>query len=87
MSEADGILRFSLGNLARSDDPGEFVLVRREGANRVALQTVGLLCSGDDIDEPRAVRLSGSAASASGWATPVLLTSSGETGNLGQHPS
>lgn len=63
--EADGILRFSVGDLAWSDDPGEFVLVRREGANRVALQTVELLRSLDDIDEPRAVRLSGSGPASS----------------------
>ncbi len=63
--EADGILRFSVGDLAWSDEPGEFVLVRREGANRVALQTVELLRSLDDIDEPRAVRLSGSGPASS----------------------
>ena len=63
--EADGILRFSVGDLAWSDEPGEFVLVRREGANRVALQTVELLRSLEDIDEPRAVRLSGSGPASS----------------------
>ena len=63
--EADGILRFSVGDLAWSDDSGQFVLVRRENANRVALQTVEVLRSLDDIDEPRAVRLSGSGPASS----------------------
>ena len=63
--EADGTLRFSVGGLAWSDEPGDFVLVRREGANRVALQTVELLRSVDDIDEPRAVRVSGSGPASS----------------------
>ena len=63
--EADGTLRFSVGGMAWSDEPGDFVLVRREGANRVALQTVELLRSVDDIDEPRAVRVSGSGPASS----------------------
>ena len=70
--QADGTLRFSVGDLAWSDDPGDFVLVRREGANRVALQTVELLRSVDDSDEPRAVRLSGS-----GPASSVAVLSKG----------
>jgi len=63
--EADSILRLSAGELAWSNDPGEFVLVRREDANRAALQTGALLRSVDDIDEPRAVRLSGSGPASS----------------------
>ena len=62
---ADGILQFSVGELAWSDEPGDFVLVRREAANRVAQQTVEVLRSQDDIDEPRAVRLSGSGPASS----------------------
>ena len=63
--EADGTLRFSMGDLAWSDEPGEFVRVRREDANQVALQTVELLRRLDDIDEPRALRLSGSGPASS----------------------
>lgn len=63
--EADGILRFSMGDLAWSDEPGQFVRFRREGANQVALQTVGLLRNLDDSDEPRALRLSGSGPASS----------------------
>ena len=44
----------------QSDD-----LVRREAANRVAQQTVEVLRSLDDIDEPRALRLSGSGPASS----------------------
>jgi hypothetical protein len=63
--EADSILRFSIGDLAWSDEPGEFVLFRREDANQVALQTIELLRSLDDSDEPRALRLSGSGPASS----------------------
>lgn len=70
--EADSILRFSIGDLAWSDEPGEFVLFRREDANQVALQTIELLRSLDDSDEPRALRLSGS-----GPASSVAVLASG----------
>jgi len=70
--EADSILRFSIGDLAWSDEPGEFVLFRREDANQVALQTIELLRSLDDSDEPRALRLSGS-----GPASSVAVLSKG----------
>jgi hypothetical protein len=63
--EADGALRFSIGDLAWKDEAGEFILLRREDANRIALQTVESLRSLDDIDEPRALRLSGSGPASS----------------------
>ena len=58
--EANGALRFSIGDLAWNDEPGDFVLVRREDANQIALQTANLLKGLDGIDEPSDLRLSGS---------------------------
>lgn len=63
--EAVGALRFSVGDLAWSEEPGEFVRLRREDANRVALQTVELLRGLDGIDDPRALRLNGSGPASS----------------------
>lgn len=63
--QADGALRFSVGDLAWSDEPGEFVAFPREDANEVARRTVELLRGVDDIDEPRDVRVSGSGPASS----------------------
>ena len=63
--EADGGLRFSIGDLAWSDEPGEFVVVRREDVNQVALSTVELLRSLDGIEQPSDVRVSGSGPASS----------------------
>lgn len=55
-----GSLRFSMGDLAWSDEDGESVRFPREDAGRVALQTVDLLRGLDGVDDPRALRVSGS---------------------------
>lgn len=70
--DADGILRFSMGDSAWGEEPGDFVRVRRDSANQVAAQTVQLLRNLDDIDEPRALRLS-----ASGPASSVAVLGQG----------
>lgn len=57
---AEGTLRFSMGDRVWSDEPGDFILVRREDANQIAVQTANLLKGLDGIDEPRNLRLSGS---------------------------
>ena len=41
--ETNGVLRFSVGDRARSDDAGDFIRVRRDDANQVARRTVELL--------------------------------------------
>ncbi|MEX1175092.1 MAG: hypothetical protein WEB51_05940 [Mycobacterium sp.] len=63
--EAPGVLRFAVGDLAWSDEPGDFTPVRREDANQVALQTVELLRGVDGIDDPGALRVSGSGPASS----------------------
>jgi hypothetical protein len=63
--EASGALRFSLGDRAWSDDPRQFVRVRRDDINQAAAQTVGLLRSLNGIDEPGSLRLSGSGPASS----------------------
>lgn len=63
--DADGILRFGVGDLAWSDEPGDFVRVRREYANQVAVQTVDLLRSLEGIGQPSDVRVSGSGPASS----------------------
>ena len=63
--EADGILRFSIGDRAWSDEPDDFVLARRDDVNQVAVQTVDLLRGLDGIDGPGALRVSGSGPASS----------------------
>ncbi len=63
--DAPGTVRFGVGDLAWSDEPGEFVRVRRDDANQVAAQTVNLLRGLDGIDQPCALRLSGSGPASS----------------------
>jgi hypothetical protein len=70
--EADGILRFSIGDLAWSDEPGDFVRIRREDANEVARKTADLLRGLDGVDDPRALRVSGS-----GPASTVAVLAAG----------
>ena len=84
--EADGVLRFSTGDLAWSDEPGDFVVVRREDFNQVALSTVTLLRGLDRIDGPGDLRVSGSgpASSVAVLATGGFL-SCGEPADV--HPA
>ena len=63
--QPDGGLRFSIGDLAWSDEPGDFVIVRREDVNQVAAQTVELLRGLDGIEGPADVRVSGSGPASS----------------------
>lgn len=70
--QADGELRFSVGHLAWSDEPGDFLPFPREDVNQAALRTVEVLRSVDDIDEPRALRLS-----ASGPASSIAVLAMG----------
>lgn len=63
--QPDGGLRFSIGDLAWSDEPGDFVIVRREDVNQVAAQTVELLRGLDSIEGPADVRVSGSGPASS----------------------
>ena len=67
-----GALRFSVGNLAWSEEPGDFVVGRREDANELARQTVGVLRGVDGIDVPRDLRVS-----ASGPASSVAVLATG----------
>ena len=57
--------RFSMGDLAWSDGPGDFVVVRHEDVNQVAAQTVELLRGLDGIEGPADVRVSGSGPASS----------------------
>lgn len=70
--ETDGVLRFSIGERAWSDEAGDFVRIRRDDANQVARQTVQLLRGLDAVDGPEALRLSGS-----GPASSVSVLASG----------
>lgn len=63
--QADGTLRFSVGDLAWSDEPGAFVSFPREDVNGVARQTVELLRGVDGIDGPDDLRVSGSGPASS----------------------
>lgn len=58
--DADGGLRFSVGDRAWSDEPGDFLPVGRNDINTVAAQTVEVLRSLDGIEQPGDVRFSGS---------------------------
>ncbi|MBU3750717.1 MAG: hypothetical protein FGM52_09740 [Mycobacterium sp.] len=58
--QADGVLRLSIGDRAWSDEPGDFVEIRRTEANEVAASTVELLRGVEGIDGPGALRVSGS---------------------------
>ena len=71
--QPNGELRFSMGDLAWSDEPGDFVLVRREDVNQVAAQTVELLRGLDRIEGPGDVRVSGSGPA----STVAVLTRAG----------
>lgn len=68
----NGLLRFSVGDRAWSEEPGEFLPFRRADFNWAAVQTVEVLRSVDGIDEPRDLRLSGS-----GPASSVAALASG----------
>ncbi len=70
--ETATVLRFSIGDSAWSDDPGDVVRIRRDDANRVALKTVELLRGLDGVDGPDALRLS-----ASGPASSVAVLATG----------
>ncbi len=58
--QAPEVLRFAVGDLAWSDEPGDFTSVRVQDANQVARETVDLLRGVDSIDDPGALRVSGS---------------------------
>ena len=63
--DSEGVLRFSMWDSAWGDEPDDFVRVPRDGANRVAAQTVEVLRGLDGVDEPSALRLSGSGPASS----------------------
>jgi hypothetical protein len=58
-------LRFSIGGRAWSDEDGASIQVRREDANQIALQTVHTLREVAKVDDPGALRLSGSGPASS----------------------
>ena len=58
--DAAGRLWFSVGALSWSDEDDAAVQVSRENPNQVAAQTVGVLRSVADLNEPSDLRLSGS---------------------------
>ena len=80
--EAPGVLRFAAGDLAWSDEPGDFTSARLEDANQVARETVELLRGVDGIDDPGALRVSGSgpASSVSVLAKGGFLSAGGPQG-------
>ena len=80
--QADDVVRFSIGDRAWSDEPDDFVLVRREDVNQVALQTVALLRGLDGINGPGALRVSGSgpASSVAVLAKAGFLSGGGPSG-------
>ena len=63
--DAAGRLWFSVGALAWSDEDDAAVQVSREDPNQVATQTVGVLRSVADLNEPGDLRLSGSGPASS----------------------
>lgn len=73
-SSAAPVLRlwFSIGDLAWSDEEGSSVPITREDANHVARKTVELLRGLNGVDEPGALRVSGS-----GPASAVSVLASG----------
>jgi hypothetical protein len=58
-------LRFSIGELAWSDEDGASIQVRGEDANQIAVQTVHTLRELAKVDDPGALRLSGSGPASS----------------------
>jgi hypothetical protein len=84
--ETDGMLRFSVGDRAWSDEPGDFARVRREDANQVADKTVELLRGLDGISGPDALRVSGSGP-ASSVAVLARAGFLGVGGSSGVHPA
>jgi len=84
--QAPEVLRFAMGDLAWSDVPGDFTSVRVQDANRVARETVELLRGVDGIDDPGALRVSGS-----GPASSVAVLAKGgflsAGGPEGVHPA
>lgn len=70
----DGASRlwFSIGDLAWSDEEGSSVPIAREDANQIARKTVELLRGLDKVDDPGALRVSGS-----GPASAVSVLASG----------
>lgn len=83
--EPTGALRLSIGDRAWSQEAGAFVEFGRADANQAARQTVDLLRGLDGIDEPGALRLSGS-----GPASTVSVLAKGGfldgTGSRDTHP-
>ena len=63
--DAAGRLWFSIGALSWSDEDDAAVQVSREDPNQVAAQTVGVLRSVADLNEPSDLRLSGSGPASS----------------------
>ncbi|OBI42725.1 hypothetical protein A5707_06020 [Mycobacterium kyorinense] len=63
--DAAGRLWFSVGALGWSDEDGAAVQVSREDPNRVAAQTVGVLRSVAELNEPSDLRLSASGPASS----------------------
>jgi hypothetical protein len=63
--DAAGRLWFGLGALSWSDEDDATVQVSREDPNQVAAQTVGVLRSVADLNEPSELRLSGSGPASS----------------------
>ncbi|MEI7718099.1 MAG: hypothetical protein WCI78_18775 [Mycobacterium sp.] len=83
--EADGVLRFAVGDLAWSDEPGDFFRFPIDNANEVARKIVEILRGLDDIDDPAALRVSGS-----GPASSVAVLAKGgflRAGPQGVHPA
>ncbi len=64
-------LRFSIGDHAWSDEEGSSLPFSRQDANQIASKTVELLRGLDDVDDPSALRVSGSGPAS---AVSVLAT-------------
>ena len=58
-------LWFSMGDLGWSDEAGASIQVRREDVNKVAVTVVDLLRAVDGLDDPGALRVSGSGPASS----------------------
>jgi hypothetical protein len=80
--DAAGRLWFSMGALSWSDEDDAAVQVSREDVNRVAAQTIGVLRSVADLNEPSDLRLNGS-----GPASSVAVLATGGFMSGGQFDS
>jgi hypothetical protein len=80
--DAAGRLWFSIGAVSWSDEDDAAVQVSREDPNHVAAQTVGVLRSVADLNEPSDLRLSGS-----GPASAVAVLATGAFMSGGQFDS